>query len=229
MSIETAIVLPSVSSSVIGQIPPTESVILSVPPSDGIVIQTPVVTQSLSSSSTPHIPGPESEVFTVAPSNAIPNGTSIVSQSLSSSPKSQIPTGQPSSAGFPVGTGTFRATSALLHRSSFIPRYSEPVGAVGSGPTTSGNSGLIAGMVSGLLALVALGVVLWWILVKRKDDKTDPDNDYETETEIAEEPLDQEELALTSEDLLFGDAEIDQNLTLNDIFGQNPEELQLFF
>jgi hypothetical protein len=103
------------------------------------------------------------------------------------------------------------------------------VGAVGSGPTTSGNTGLIIGILSGLFALIAIGVAMCCILVGRKDDESPPDNTYETETEIAEEPLDQESFSLTAEDLMYGSAHADQGFGLSDVFGQNPEEINLFF
>jgi hypothetical protein len=45
---------------------------------------------------------------------------------------------------------------------------------------------------------------------------------------MAKEPLDQEEFSVTAEDLLFGEAEIDQNLRLDEVVGQKPEELEIF-
>jgi hypothetical protein len=101
----------------------------------------------------------------------------------------------------------------------------------GPGPTKPSNGGMIAGILVGLLLVIAVCVFLFFVLRRHKDDQSD-EVGYDTETEAAEEMID---TSLTDFDGSVDGEEfmeavgVDGGFALSDAFAQNPEESLLFF
>jgi hypothetical protein len=128
--------------------------------------------------------------------------------------------------------------SGVIPSASSLPRSFAPTSSavrnanVASGPTGVQNTGIIAGVLAGLFALIAIGVIILLFLRRRRDDQECDGDGYETETEAVEEILDASvadfgtsvDVGLFSEEVGLGGV-----FGMSDAFGHSPEESPLFF
>jgi hypothetical protein len=102
----------------------------------------------------------------------------------------------------------------------------------GSGEASPSNAGVIVGTLVGILLLVALGIFLFIVLRRTKEDQDDGEAMYETETEAAEEMIDtslSEFGESVDGDSFMEVVGLDGGFAISDAFAQNPEEARLFF
>jgi hypothetical protein len=92
--------------------------------------------------------------------------------------------------------------------------------------------GMIAGILVGLLMLIALGILLFFVVGRRTGDQDDQEAVYETETEASEELIDSglRDFGTSVEGADFTEeAGLDGGFGISDTFARNPEESALFF
>jgi hypothetical protein len=124
--------------------------------------------------------------------------------------------------------------STFVHRSTLIPSSSSdfprnPEGQ-GTAPTTTGSTGLILGIVFGLLALIALAIaaLTWWIFGEQSSEELYEEETFQSETEVTEETFGQELFTISEENVMYVGND-DQSFGIADVFRENSEEFAALF
>jgi hypothetical protein len=110
--------------------------------------------------------------------------------------------------------------------SSHFPRNPE---GQGTAPTTTGSTGLILGIVFGLLALIALAIaaLMRWIFGEQSSEELYEEETFQSETEVTEETFEQELFTMSEENVIYDNADAD--LGILDVFRDNSEEFDGLF